>query len=408
MKKVIIIIITIMIIISTLLFMLVSYSNRQDVNEKKQGKLETVTDENILFLIKEKIDLYLELSFLKDDDGIISIIDQNYIQKNKITKENINNYIQDLSMYEDIPIQDEIMILGCDNAYSISSKLKSKDQKTIDFKAILIVDSKNNTFSVYPYKYMEEKKYLNLKENDDFSIVIHEIEKNEYNEIETYNLSSNEIAEKYYSEYMDLIGINPMLAYDKLNDEYKTIKFNNSYNSFEKYLENNNFGFISYSYEKEIDGVKVYKCVDTYGRNIIIEEIGLLNYNVCLDNYSINNKLYLNEINNANEQDRLMLNIDRFVEQINIKDYESAYNNLDEGFRDNNFSNITEFENFVKQYFYDSNDIRYGEFHKVSANIYSYSVTIKNVNNIKENRDVTMMIQLNKRVDCKVSFTING
>ena len=101
-----------------------------------------------------------------------------------------------------------------------------------------------------------------------------------------------------------------------------------------------------------------------------------MDYKVIMDTYTIDLPEFIEKYDSTNEQGKVALNIDKFFKAINNKDYRYAYNHLSSGFKDEYFNNLSDFENYINEKFFDNNIIEYKTFEERADNIYVYKIQI--------------------------------
>ena len=129
-----------------------------------------------------------------------------------------------------------------------------------------------------------------------------------------------------------------------------------------------------------------------------------MNYKVILDIYTLADKEFEEEYNKATTSQRVAMNIDKFMGILNAKDYNKAYNLLDETFRSKNFNNVESFKKYVKENFFEYNNIQYKSM-KTEGYIYIYSVQLTNKMKQTENKNMTIIMQLKEGTDFVMSFS---
>jgi hypothetical protein len=138
---------------------------------------------------------------------------------------------------------------------------------------VILVVSKNSKNDTSTYN---EKSYL------------HDYKENEVNYV---YISEEDMANKYLSDYINLLINNPKEAYERLNQNYRANKFP-SYESFSYYLQDLlSTQFLESKVSKYSvytkDEFKYYDIIDGDNNNIIFKEISIMNYEVFLDNYTV-------------------------------------------------------------------------------------------------------------------------
>ena len=178
--------------------------------------------------------------------------------------------------------------------------------------------------------------------------------------------------------YSNMLENNPERAYELLDDDYKRAKFNN-YQAFENLIKQgiaNGMELDTYSKEYDENGKVKYICKNVYGITITFKETAIMEYTVELDDYTIESKEFTQKYESSKNQDKGIINIDKFFEMINMQDYASAYNLLDETFKGTYFKTQADFENFVKQYMFRYNKIKYKTYSDQIGSLLIYGITL--------------------------------
>ena len=78
------------------------------------------------------------------------------------------------------------------------------------------------------------------------------------------------------------------------------------------------------------NGIEQYTCVDNYNNTYLIKLNTNYDIEVCLDDYTIETEDFRTNMQQASNETKISTNIDKLIKMINTKDYQSAYNLLDE------------------------------------------------------------------------------
>ena len=106
--------------------------------------------------------------------------------------------------------------------------------------------------------------------------------------------------------------------------------------------------------KEEIDGKTKYICLDEKGKYYIFTKENTVNYNVILDTYTIDTEEFLAKYNAGNEKTKAGMNVERFFEALNRKDFTYIYNHLDESFKNNYYNNVEALKEYLlKQGIYE-------------------------------------------------------
>lgn len=237
-----------------------------------------------------------------------------------------------------------------------------------------------------------------------------EIEDLEYNSIEYIHITDREIAQKYFSNYLQLMINNPEQAYLLLEKEYQTKRYK-TYEIYNDYLQNN-INYIkqttltNISIEDE-DGYKKYTCKDKYGNTYIFKEISVMQYTVQLDDYTLENKTFNERYSKESQENKAILNIDKFFKMLNMQDYTSAYEVLDTTFKQNYFATQGQFEEYMQGKFFRYNNVTYNSYAERVTNLYTFNLTITDKTGEQQTSvDFNIVMQLLDGTDFVMSFEV--
>lgn len=242
-----------------------------------------------------------------------------------------------------------------------------------------------------------DERYTKIKEDYD------------YNEFEYANINTENLIRIYYNKYLSNVVNNIEEAYEMLDDEYKQKKFKDL-DEYREYIDNNKEAILSsslkqYNQNNTNEGYIQYVCIDQNDKYFIIRETAVMQFKIILDTYTIDLPEFIEKYNSTNEQGKVALNIQKFTQSLNEKDYSYAYNCLSEGFKDNYFKEIEDFENYIKDNLYENIIVSYDSFEEVTG-LYRYTITIKNADNEEESIQKTIIMKLNEGTDFEMSFDV--
>ena len=156
-----------------------------------------------------------------------------------------------------------------------------KNKKIIFICFILII------LSVSLYFLINDKKEIPInKEQGEF---LKHYNANEYNPI---YINDEKVADIYLNEYKSYMINDVEKAYNMLNKEYREKKFK-TLDKFEEYLKNYltieviNSNIDKYDI-KTINGNKIFNIYDNNENHYIIKEKSIMNYEIYLDDYTVN------------------------------------------------------------------------------------------------------------------------
>lgn len=396
----------------------VLYENDEEVklldNKNKYFTIEKIISEITSYIKETNRDMEynpdaadektIKEEFQKEGLKIINyILDNEYKNSMKSTDDIIINMAKKYKDYQSII--DKVYVY--DKSANIDIYIVYAFIGNEEFNIMIKTDSENNTFSIFLNDYLEKYNYNKDMKTRDIKISENSIEKNSYNQFKYTNISENQMPKYYLNNYIKLMKSNKKLAYDLLEQEYKQKRFP-TFNEFDSYTQAKEYMQATISKYNIIkkDDYTMYVCEDTYGNVYIFKEIALMNYTVQLDNYTIENEELVEEYEKLKTVDKGAENAKKFFQMLNMKDYKSAYNKLDDTFKNNNFSTLQIFENYIKQRTFNSNIINIESYTMIDTEIYTYKVNIQNALNIEEQYNYNIIIKLLEGTDFVMSFEI--
>lgn len=251
---------------------------------------------------------------------------------------------------------------------------------------------KNNTYvdkSIKP-----EERYTQVKQ------------KYECNEFSFANVNTEDLILIYFNKYKNNMANNIQEAYDSLDEEYRNKRFGNI-NEYRIYVNNNYSKLMSatlknYQVDTTNSDYTRYICTDNSGNYYIFRETAIMQYKLILDTYTIDLPEFIQKYNSSNENQKVALNIEKFITAINSKDYKYAYNCLAGSFKNNYFKTEAEFENYARANFYENNTVTYNNFEK-QGDLFIYSVTITDAKT-ENKKQKTFIMELREGTEFVMSF----
>lgn len=341
-------------------------------------------------------------------NAIYSKLNKEFIEKNSITVDNIQeklgNYKDVVVIIDDMYSVDATETVKIYFVYGKAIETESK-QKT-EFAMMVSTDLKNMTYEIYPSGYD-----YNVEKGKELIIDLNEIENRTYNKYKNEIVGNETYCQDLIRDYKNRLMYDIEGAYNSLDEEYRKAKFENI-EAFEKYVKDNYNRLITINikkYAKDIsDNYVQYVLEDRQGREYIFRENATMKYAVMLDTYTIDIPEFIAKYENANTQEKIVLNLNKFMMAINDKDYKYAYSVLANSFKQTNFPTIESFETYARQNFFDKNEFEYGKYSSEGETYYTYAVTISDAT-AQENSNTkskTFIIQLNEGTDFVLSFNI--
>ena len=358
------------------------------------------------------------------DNDIISEHGNDSIERNAHILENtntfytvencINKYLSNETQYKDKEaISKKIWESDIDeniSAYYVQSLIR--DNLSIDISNeeeeyfVVLLDKRNYTYVIKENGNKYSEDVLNEISNFDIS----EIEERDNNIYDDITITNEDIVKKYYLEFIKNALYKPQNAYDMLEDKYRESKFG-SFEKFSEYIDLNREKLIDASLMKyavdQNDNYTQYTVFNNYNNIYLIKEYSVMNFKVSLDSYTVESEESNTKYNQANDTTKLATNLDKLFKMINNKEYQQIYEKyLNNQFRENNFKNYNDFENYMKEKFYDYNYLGTISQDK-EGNYYVVSVDYKDgLSSAAEENSVTLIILLKDDEQFEFSFEI--
>lgn len=231
-------------------------------------------------------------------------------------------------------------------------------------------------------------------------------ERYEYNEFKMQSVSIETLLSRYFVYYKNNALFNVEKCYELLDEEYKVKRFGDLA-TFDVYIKSKAEELYTAKIQEytinETDNYTQYVCKDQYGNYYIFNAYGIGIYTVMLDTYTIPTESFIEAYNEAKEEEKAGLNLNRFLEAIENKDYRYAYSKLYSTFRTSNFPTQADFENYLNQNWLEYENIETANIENQSG-VYICKLNIIDENNIETER--AFMIQLGTGTEYQISFTI--
>ncbi len=437
MKKIIIAIIIIlilcMIITGALLFMLknsdvpVEENGEGDIGEDinlNEITVEPVTDNISFFSVQNCIQGYLNTINLKNSsyynnedkqivtnneiaEGICNLLSKEYIDENAITTSNVFNYIDKVE--ENlifIPLKMNYLLVQNMTKYAVYGFCIDWDNNYVkDLYFIVNVDEENKTYSITPLNTEQYKSINDIKLNGTVTTIDN---KDNTNDFILQPITDQYLCQQYFLLQKRLMLSRPEISYSYLDEEYKNKRFG-SLENYNKYISANKAHILKMSikgYEVErIGDTSQYMCKDQYGNYYIFNVEKVLDYKVLLDIYTIEQEKAIKAYNGYNNRKKIAYNVNKWVQMINNKDYQGTYNLLNTTFRDNTWSTLEQFENFIKQNYPSYYEVEYGQYEENGESSVQ-TIILKDIEGKEENKTVTLIIKLKDEMNFEMSIAL--
>lgn len=432
----IIILLIIVMIVLCLLIKLKKNNKENNVNSDYDEKLDVVNGEmegkeglntynqeitdkiykNDYYIVKYCAEIYqkaiYELLENNNDENkakLFNMLDEEYINEKNINKDEL---IDKYKNYKKSNIYIDKMLTAkladTVNVYIINGKLIDQENSSKkEYELIVKIDLENNTFSIYPYEYVTEKKYNELEKEDIIHLEkIEKIDNKIYNVYEDQSNKYTTVALPYFEKLKVDALYDPEFLYSILDKEYREKRFG-SLNNFKNYINENKDKISKIEAKKYAryyyDGYTQYVVIDNNEDYYIFNEISTMNYTILLDDYTIDQPEFIEKYESASDDKKAGYDINKFIKAINAQDYNYAYNCLAESFKQNKFPTLENFEEYVKNNFYEKNKIQYSSVKK-EGSYYIYTLNITDANNSTISTSKEFIVNLKDNREFEMSF----
>ena len=421
-KKIIIMLIVNLLILITILSLIIIISSNTKQEVVKENT-EPITEYNIkavnsneeVFTVQkyiqdflEQININNELYYTGDErleqsfisEWTYSLLSKEYIDKKSITIENVYEHVNKVEeQLIFVPLKMNVLELESTTKYAIYGFCQTGDNEYRgDIYFILNVDNNNNTYAIEPLQNIKSIEEIELTNSN---LVI---EPNRYNTYEEQEFSNEYICEQYLFIFKRLMLAKTEESYNYLNEKYRDTKFD-SLQDYKEYVVKNKdritrTGLKAYSITDN-----KYICKDQWNNYYIFNVKEVLNYDVMLDIYTVDLEEFTEKYNSSKDENKVSMNAQKIVSAINNKDYGYVYNKLDETFKNNNFGSLENFEKYISENFFETNNLK-GESISNEGDIYVYKVKIIDVNDENNTKDLTIIMKVLEDPDFTMSFSM--
>lgn len=410
-------VIVIAIVLGIIIISITKPPYEQEINIEDEGvketiktekeKVESVEDRERIYMVEQCISSYLDTTninnssyYMYDESGnkekfadeneiILNLLTKEYTSKNNITKDNIENFVDKLDTdVFFIPLQMKYINNGDIYQYAMIGYITDFDYniiKEVGFKVNLDMSATKTGNSDLSFTIEPINEEINDIDEVQLEIKLTSVEKNDYNIVQYITTNTEEDCKRYLDYYKKMALSNPEEAYNRLDEEYRNLRFG-SLDAYKQYIEENKKDIQSIQISQYMtnteNGVKQNIAKDKYGKIYIFEGVDLFDLSIKLDTYTIETATFKEQYENGNEEVKVQMNINKFILMINNQDYKAAYNLLDDNFKNNYFKTLEEFIDYVKVYMYRYNNLELRNFN-VNGNVYICDVTLTDATNGK-------------------------
>lgn len=399
------------------------YDANMEKNEKEE--LNEREQKDMVYTVEQCVNSYLDvintnnsiyygtnengelIKLVDENESIYNILSNKFKTQNNISIDNIENYVekQESDVFF-IPL--DMKYIKNDNLIKYLTHGYITDSGYNYIKDIILIvnlDFDNNTFSIEPVDDEADFDNFELDKND-----MEQIEKNNNNVFKYVQATQEEISKKYLDYFKKMALSNTEELYNYLNEEYRDKRFENLEN-FQKYIENNRDTIKTLTLQKYLlnsyEGYDEYVCTDEFENLYIFREYGPLDYEILLDTYTIPTEKFKETYDKSGDQYKVAMNVDRWIQMINNRDYKTAYSYLDETFRNNNFGSEEAFEQYMRERYPSHYDFELGESTETNGT-YTQTIDLTDISGedgaVIEN---TIIMQLLDNYEFVMSFGVN-
>lgn len=392
----------------------ISNSENNVISETNDLNIKVVTNKKLFYTINSCVYSYLDAinknnpnyyeydengNYIKVSDTtkvkqrIYNLLSKEYLEKNNISLKDVYNYVSNIEKKVlFIPLQMNVFEGVSVDKYAVHGYIMDMDYNFIEYEDFIVnLDNINQTFSIEPIN-------TNHKDINEIEIINNnvEIEKNDNNVCVFEKVDNEYIARQYINNYKRMAIAKNDIAYNYLDDEYKRIRFGNI-DEYKKYIQNNineikSIRMSEYLVNNYNDYTE-YVCKDQYGNLYIFKETAVMQYTLTLDTYTLENEKFTTTYEKSNDQKKVMMNVDKFFQMLNARDYKTSYEILDSGFKNNYFNTQEVYENYMRSAFPDHYKVEYTGFSN-EGNILIQKVKLTSMeNNTTMEKNIIMKLE---------------
>lgn len=389
-------------------------------NVEINQSVEQVTNRNDYYAVKNIIGKYAYAIVDGGTESVYSMINTDYLDKNRITVNNIIEVIDNVigSDLSEEQMNDLKLNILIDKMYCKESAVNIRtffvygnfsnnvEQNKVAFQIIVEIDSKNNTFYIYPTSYVIQN-YQDEKDLESYTTKLTEIPKNDYNTFTFVNVEDTTVINDYLSNFKSLLINDIDSSYELLDQDYKTAKFENI-DAYKEYVNNNINYLLTITidkYKKDVtENGTQYTCIDKNGNYYIFEETTVMKYKVLLDTYTVILPEFAEQYDSLENTKKVAMNIEKIIQALNLRDFKYIYNKLDDTFKANNFSTLEDFEKYMDENYPSIYNVEYTTYNQENE---TYMQTIiLNDKNSDEQKENTIIMQLKDNYEFVMSFNV--
>mgnify|MGYP004521651055 FL=1 len=365
---------------------------------------------NYLNAINKQSSIYYIANEYVEDmqiENVYNLLSSEYIDKNNITKKNLSDKIKLINEEEIlVPLKMRVLEKENVNKYIVYGIIQTIDNKYVDDLYMIVnQDYKNKTYSIEPI----DEEYDNIDEikitNENKSI-----EQNDSNVYVNQKITNEYVTNEYFILYKKLALSKPEVIYNLMSNEYKNSRFG-SLEKFKEYISENQEEIskirLSQYLVNNYDDYIEYVAKDQFENLYIFNESKDESIDIKLDTYSIATEKFKETYNDATDEEKVQMNIDKFFQMINRHDYKNSYNCISGNFKNNYFSTEEKFKEYAKQNFFEYNKLEFKNCEKKGANLYVVKLELNDITGENtEAKEINIIIKLNEELNFEIAFNV--
>ncbi len=277
---------------------------------------------------------------------IYNQLSKEYINKYNIDKKNVYDFVDDITEKQIFNVLKMRLVENeISDQYIVYGFLQNIENKFTKYESFIVnINKEDNVYSIQPIT-EDVSDITEITVQDEY------IEKNDNNTLPKVIVNAESNCREYFNLFKRIMLSKPEEAYELLNKEYREKRFGNV-NEFKKYVNDNKSELAKITLSKYYvngNGKNIeYVCKDACDNLYIFNINTVTEFDVKLDTYTLLTEDFKKTYEVANEQKKAQMNIDKWVQMLNNRDYKSAYEVLDQTFRENTFKTQEIFEKYMR------------------------------------------------------------
>ena len=391
--------------------------------EKNDQGFEILDDYNMAFSVIDIIEKYLDVLRFDIDNVqyvnqfeieneeqlknyILTLLDEKYVEDNHINMDNLYDYITTLNYgYNVIPVEIKVRYGEVITDYIIGIYFENLQTNELTKQYYIVrIDGTESTFSIEPVQ-----GAVNNIDDIYANKTNYQIEDKVYNKYNLITVAIEDVAKMYMNNFVRLMTNYPDIVYENyINEEYKEKRFG-TVDNFKKFVNNNKeelSRIIPTRYLLDFtDTGKIYVIMDQYNNTYEFYETETFLYTVKMDTYTMLTEKFKTTYDSSDIQYKVAMNIDKWVQMLNNRDYKAAYNVLDETFRNNNWGSEEAFEQYIKESLPLHYDVEYTTFREENST-YIQEIILSDITGENEEIiNINIIMQLKDNYEFVMSFS---